>query len=272
MLGTRKSESALRRRTTAAAACVAMLTTGGAWAASRSPIPPLLSRSTVELLDARDLVDTEFRRGCHELERAAASRWPAADRKEWPRRFAPDPRVDVPDFDVVATRCLQQRFVYVVGTGDADALLGSPLLVDDGLRAAMTAYIPPCRFGCVPSGDPDDSTDGYGHLHATWPILRVGAPATSGHMPMHDLREVLASYHDTILGCEGPALSKDPAYRFRTTLKLTVGREARVTAATLEPMPERELSKCVLDVARTMRFFFDEPSFTIDVPLVFDAH
>jgi hypothetical protein len=66
---------------------------------------------------------------------------------------------------------------------------------------------------------------------------------------------------------------KDTTVRFRTNVKLTVGREARVTSATLEPMPSAELSTCILDVVRSMRFFStDDAPFTVEFPLTFDVH
>jgi hypothetical protein len=269
-LGTRKTESPLRRRTTAAAACVALLTTGGAWAAARSRIPPFIAHETVELLDARDRIDTDLALGCRELESSAQSRWHPADRKEWPRHFAPDPRADVPDFDMVATRCLQKKFTEAHGSRGVDDLLESPLLVDDDLRAALRAYMPPCTFACGFSDDPDD--DGYGHI-GLMPIVRLGAPTTSSHIPTDMLPRFVALHIDQIKRCYGAALVKDATIRFRTSVKLTVGREAHVTSAALEPNRSDELSKCVLGVVRTMRFFSPEDaSFTVDFPLTFDAH
>lgn len=236
--------------------------TGAAFAAANGPLPPDMPKDTAELLDARDRVDASFAMSCSDLSRSIESHnWHISDKTQWPRKFEPDPHVDVPDFDAVATRCARAQFddakaghAYASdGTAiRAQDVLASPLLVDDALRKEIQAEIKrPNDFGYGPHA----IGDSFG---VTLPkeSVRPGALSVNGRLPPEVIQRIVNMNTGRLRLCYQTALAKKPALEGKVTTKFIIDKSGSVTSASDagSDIGDPDMVKCVTQAFTAMSF------------------
>jgi hypothetical protein len=252
------------------------LTAAAAWEGALQSGPSDPGEPWAHLMDARDVMDVDRRKGCEALANVMSNEL-AWDPEKGP--LPPQVRATVPDYDEVATKCAR----WDLAEGNTEAIgRHSPLLVDAAFRAEVMDDVDlhPCWFGCAPT-DGDEEFGGY-------PVLGLApkhnevrflteARTESGptDYPPKVLRRIVAR-----------ALTRIRLRRCAETtpgngtVTLTVERSGKVISVAPVPMPSEEggpaitnpeVVACVVHAMEALTFPPPEGTVTITFPIAFDA-
>jgi hypothetical protein len=279
------------------AAVFALLAAGGAFAAGAAPLPrgkydfDVDDRHAWALADARERVETDFDAGCDELDTALVDLWEADSRIEWPRTFRREPDELVPDARATAKRCAQAIWndvkakgqltrggspypVYVgrpARTWDRDALLASPLLLDEALYQEVLAATRLSAFGM--RGELPFGGDIGDPLRApSSENVLVGDPTVSGRLPAAVIRRIVGLRRSSLRACYDRATV--PELRGKVLAKVTIssaGAVSNVSDAGSD-LPDAAVRKCALDQLYGLSFPAPEGGVTVaTVPITFEV-
>jgi hypothetical protein len=211
-----------------------------------------------QLAIAHRRVAPEGTGGCHGLDAAFRALWLTPERpREMPRRFGRDPSELVPGVTETATRCARAIFEEVkhtethgrppptTGGFDAtmarqlepawtrNALLESPLLLDEALADEIAAWEPP------PKPEPE-----------------LAELVSSGVLVPETVRRVIQASHGKARRCYERGLAQNPQLAGKVTLELLIARSGEVSSSeiTFSSLNDREVEDCLAAFGKQLTF------------------
>jgi hypothetical protein len=265
-------------------AAFALLTSVGALASSKAPLPqgkyafPEDDVDAWDLAEARETYDTDHERGCDDMDQALQPFWVPPDRRQWPRVFARDPSAVVPDWSTVATACAETlttemrtgkiTFTHPGSpdgrrgpkTWDPEALLESPLLVDPRIHAELVAATTGPGLGLRLPGSygSDASVTGLAGigLGSADAGASLGTPTTSGRLAKEVIRRVVRRNMGQVKYCYESGLTKNPSLAGTVKVRFTIGTDGTVSSTrdAGSSLPDADVKACVLRAFSRMTF------------------
>ncbi len=265
-------------------ASFALLTSIGAFAGNAAPPPQgkynflVADEDAWALAEAREKFDTDRLHGCDDLDAALVSVWASGDRRQWPRVFLRDPDPIVPDWRSAATMCVQTIWTDVHAKGSttapgysmhtktwtAEALLDSPLLVDERLHSDILAYVNGPGLGVGDAGVGD--TIGLGQLGnggrfardggAGRPSVTHGSTTVMGRLPPEVIQRIVRQNTGRFRLCYENALRSDPTLEGTVKVKFVIGTDGEVSSASDagSDLPDATARDCVIRGFKNLSF------------------
>ncbi|CAN5128188.1 hypothetical protein BH09MYX1_BH09MYX1_50760 [soil metagenome] len=255
----RRSPHPARKKAAPAIGATAVAMLGGAVAVALGPLPPPVSTAEMELRDARGNVDVSLGNCTTFAHVLRESYWHPTTPTEWPRRFDPDPRRVIPDFDVTATRCARARFAeakvdWPMNRGKmngVDAILVSPLLVDDALEAEIRAFI---ALPTAPVPESDHTIGPSFAASSLFGTVSLGTPTIKGNLPEVVVERIVHQNLERFRRCYDDALHRDAKLAGRVTLGFVIDAKGTVTNPTATPLTDGTLHTCLVDALKPLAF------------------
>lgn len=197
------------------------------------------ARSARKVLD-----DDALERACTRLEQSLNAYWKTDDRRQWPRVFTGVPP-SITGWKEAAGRCIEAQLAGHAADGEAlraelttDALLDSPLLLDEQLKQRVLARERQRVDAPPPDAPPADGDEATGTLDKS------------------EIQRVLRANLKKLTFCYERALIKNPTLEGKLVVDFVISTTGAVSRADEVdgPFPDKQVSDCVTKEVRALTF------------------